>query len=84
VFAGVRVTALGDVPGGGFVFEPTTEAGSGTPVAAGPLPLVLLIDGCCYQTEESAVNGGGVDGAQGFRAWIDHLVRRGAIVVYPI
>ena len=83
-FPGVRVTSLGDVPGGGHVFEPTTEAGGGTPVALGPLPLVVLIDSCCYRAEGSAVNGGGVDGGHGFRAWIDHLVRRGAIVVYPI
>lgn len=47
IFPGVRITALGDVPGGGHLFEPTTEAGRGTPVATGPLPLVLLIDGCC-------------------------------------
>jgi len=82
-FPGVRVTSLGDVPGGGRLFEPTAAAGGGTPAAAGPLPLVLLLDGCCYRAAGSTVNGGGGDGGQGFRAWIEHLVRRGAIVVYP-
>jgi hypothetical protein len=83
-FPDARVTSLGDEPGGGRIFEPVAEAGGGTPTAEGPLPLVLLIDACCYRTEESGVNGGGVDGGEGFRAWIEHLVRRGAIVVYPI
>jgi hypothetical protein len=31
------------------VFEPTAEAGSGTPTAGGQRPLVLLIDACCYR-----------------------------------
>jgi acetyl esterase/lipase len=84
VFPDIRVTSLGDDPGGGRLFEPAAEAGSGTPPAEGPLPLVLLIDGCCYRAEDGGVNGGGVDGGEGFRAWIEHLVRRGAIVVYPI
>ena len=83
VFPAVRVTSLGDEPGGGRVFEPMAAGGGGTPTPAGPLPLVLLIDGCCYRAEGSTVNGGGGDGGQGFQAWIEHLVRRGAIVVYP-
>lgn len=84
VFPAVRATSLGDEPGGGRIFEPSATARDGTAAPSELLPLVLLIDGCCYRAEGRAVNGGGGDGGQGFHAWIEHLVRRGAIVVYPI
>jgi len=78
------MTSLGDDAGGGRVFEPTTDAAGGAAVTSEPLPLILLLDGCCYRPEGSTVSGGGGDGGAGFQTWIEHLVRRGAIVVYPI
>src|SRR5215207_3836721 len=83
-FPSVRMTSLGDDAGGGRVFEPTTDAAGGAAVTSEPLPLILLLDGCCYRPEGSTVSGGGGDGGAGFQTWIEHLVRRGAIVVYPI
>ncbi|MDF3016583.1 MAG: hypothetical protein K0R44_1808 [Thermomicrobiales bacterium] len=83
-FTSVRVISLGDDGGGGRLFEPTTDTADGTLGATKSLPLVLLLDGCCYKPEGSTVSGGGGDGGAGFETWIDHLVRRGAIVVYPI
>jgi hypothetical protein len=59
VYTAVRVTSLGDDAGGGRVFEPTTDAAPGTPGAPPSLPLVLLLDGCCYKPEGSTVSGGG-------------------------
>jgi len=46
------------------------------PRAGAPLPVVLFIPGCC--------TGAGAPGPVFFRSWFDHLVRRGAVVVYPV
>lgn len=55
-------------PIGYWLFEPT---GPRTPAASGPLPLVLFLHGFDLLDPES------------YHVWIDHLVRRGAIVIYP-
>src|SRR5215212_2441309 len=61
-FPGVRVTSLGDDAGGGRVFEPTTHAAGDPAGSSEPLPLILLLDGCCYRPEGSTLSGGGGDG----------------------
>jgi acetyl esterase/lipase len=55
-------------PTGYWLFEPTLPRAQG---AAGPLPLVLFLHGFDVPSPEW------------YHAWIDHLVRRGAIVLYP-
>jgi acetyl esterase/lipase len=81
-YAGVRGGHYGADPAianptGYWLFEPTIDAG-GSSVAPGPLPLVLLFHG--YHGGTSAADA--ADPAD-FGSWIDHLVRRGAIVVFP-
>jgi hypothetical protein len=83
-FAAVRVSSLGDEPSGRRIFEPMAEATGGTPIAVESLLLILLLDGCCFKVPRTTFTASGVDNGEGFRAWIDHLVRRGAILVYPI
>ena len=55
-FTSVRVISLGDEAGGGRLFEPTTDTADGTPGATKSLPLVLLLDGCCYRPERRTVS----------------------------
>jgi pimeloyl-ACP methyl ester carboxylesterase len=55
-------------PTGYWLFEPTRPRAGTT---SGPLPLVLFLHG--YD----------VPSPEWYHAWIDHLVRRGAIVIYP-
>jgi chlorophyllase-like protein len=55
-------------PAGYWLFEPTRPR----PITfSGPLPLVLFLHGFDLVDPES------------YHVWIDHLVRRGAIVIYP-
>src|SRR4051812_18908414 len=58
-------------PTGYWLFEPTQPRSDGTPVAPGALPLVIFLHGYTGTNPEI------------YHAWLDHLVRRGAIVVYP-
>lgn len=55
-------------PVGYWLFEPTRPR---TPEASRPLPLVLFLHGFDLIDPES------------YHVWIDHIVRRGAIVIYP-
>jgi acetyl esterase/lipase len=55
-------------PTGYWLFEPTRPR-SGT--SDGPLPLVIFLHG--YTGTDPEI----------YHAWIDHIVRRGAIVIYP-
>jgi acetyl esterase/lipase len=55
-------------PTGYWLFEPTRPRAQ---TAAGPLPLVPFLHG--YD----------VPSPEWYHAWLDHLVRRGAIVIYP-
>lgn len=55
-------------PRGYWLFEPTRPR---TTSASGPLPLVLFLHGFDLVDPES------------YHVWVDHIVRRGAIVIYP-
>jgi hypothetical protein len=55
-------------PTGYWLFEPTRPR---APTTSGPLPFVLFLHGFDLVDPES------------YHVWIDHLVRRGAIVIYP-
>jgi acetyl esterase/lipase len=58
-------------PTGYWLFEPIGPRSDGTPVAQQPVPLVIFLHGYTGTNPEI------------YHAWLDHLVRRGAIVVYP-
>jgi acetyl esterase/lipase len=83
VYAGMRGGHYGSDPAsnseptGFWLYEPAVDAG-GVSVAAGPLPLVILFHGYHGGTAPT-------DAADptDFASWIDHLVRRGVIVVFP-
>jgi hypothetical protein len=64
-------------PTGYWLFEPTVDEG-GVEVAAGALPLVLLFHGY-----HGGITAADVAKPGDFGSWIDHIVRRGAIVVFP-
>ncbi len=70
-FEGVSATRIGRPPEGFWLFEPTTLRLGEDPAAAGPLPVVIFFHGF------TALD------PQVYRGWIDHIVQRGAIVVYP-
>ncbi len=70
------VTAIEQKPPGQpmadyWLFVPTDPL-PGTPRAGEPLPLVIFL------------HGSGVADADLYLAWIEHLVRRGAVVLYPL
>jgi acetyl esterase/lipase len=76
----VTATQHGEAPPSYWIFAPSAQGG-GSPPADQPLPLVLFLSGCCEYvppgpsaTPDPVVH----------RAWIEHLVRRGAVVVYPV
>ncbi len=75
----VVATEHGEVAGGYLLFEPADPHGGGMPVATAPLPIVLFLSGCC---ETDDLNDATDKGAP-YRAWIDHLTRRGTVVVFP-
>jgi pimeloyl-ACP methyl ester carboxylesterase len=70
------VTAMEQIPAGQpqadyWLFVPADPL-PGTTQAGEPLPLVILIGGT------------GASNADGYLAWIEHLVQRGAVVVFPL
>ena len=72
VFDGVSARRIGRPPTGYWLFEPTSlRIGAATPAKAAALPVVIFLHGFTALDPEA------------YRAWIDHIVRRGAIVVYP-
>ena len=75
----VVATEHGEVAGGYWLFEPADPHGGGTPVASAPLPIVLFLSACCETDDLNDERDNGVS----YRAWIDHLTRQGAVVVYP-
>src|SRR4051794_6351016 len=76
-YDGMRAQHFGPWPaeaqgGTGFwLFEPLGPRVAGTPVAEAALPLVIFLHAFTITDPEW------------YHVWIDHLVRRGAIVVYP-
>lgn len=70
-YAGVVATRYGEAPLGYWLFEPTAPRGGGADGVADVLPVVVFLHGFTA-----------VDPAR-YRLWIDHLVQRGAIVIYP-
>src|SRR4051794_29206611 len=69
----------GKEAGGYLLFEPADPQGNATPVATDPLPIVLFFSACC---EGDALNDV-TDNGKPWLAWIEHLTRRGAVVVFP-
>src|SRR5262249_36912618 len=73
-YDGIRAQHYGPQPDGAaeptgyWLFEPV---GPHAGPAAGPLPLVLFLHG--FDVTDPEI----------YHAWIDHLVRRGAIVIFP-
>lgn len=68
----VAAVRVGVPPAGYWLFTPADPKPEATPGAeARPLPLVIFLHGF------TAVD------PVAYRAWIDHIVRRGAVVVYP-
>ncbi len=71
-FEAVDVTRLGRPPTGSWLFEPTSLRLDATKVETEPpLPVVIFLHGFTALDPDA------------YRAWIDHIVRRGAIVIYP-
>ena len=75
----VVVTEQGEAAGGFLLFEPADPIGGGTPVAAAPLPIVLFLSACCEGDDLNDVT----DDGRPWRDWFDHLVRHGAVVIFP-
>ncbi len=69
LFHEVIATRHGDLPVGYWLFEPSDPV-DGTEIQR-ELPFVLFLHG--FNALDPIV----------YRAWIDHIVRRGAVVVYP-
>ena len=70
-----EVAVAFEAAGSGYwLFEP---AGADADPEAGALPLVVFLGGCCMPDNSSAI-------PEFYRYWIDHIVRRGAVVVSPI
>lgn len=72
VFEAVEATRVGGPPTGYWLFEPTSlRLDAAEVVPAQALPVVVFLHGFTALDPDA------------YRAWIDHIVRRGAIVVYP-
>lgn len=70
-FGGVIATRVGEAPSGYWLFEPSQPKEDNPRAMATELPVVVFLHGFTA-----------VDPVR-YRAWIDHVVRRGAIMVYP-
>ncbi|MFM9107088.1 MAG: alpha/beta hydrolase family protein [Chloroflexota bacterium] len=66
-YAGVRAERVGEPPRGYWLFSPEEAAGP----EPGTLRVVLFLHG--YTAIDPAA----------YRGWIDHIVRRGSVVIYP-
>ncbi len=75
-FADATMTHYGEEPGGFWLWEPVSGEDGGTPVAAGPFPVILYLSGCCgienYPTPEEVA------------AWMTHLTQQGYVVIAPV
>jgi pimeloyl-ACP methyl ester carboxylesterase len=70
----------GEEAGGYLLFEPADPHGGGTPVAPAPVPVVLFFSACCEGDDLNDI----ADNGAPWLDWIEHLVRRGAVVVFPL
>ena len=75
----VLFSEYGKVAGGYLLFEPADPHAGGTPVATAALPIVLFLSACCEGDNLNDVTDNGAP----WLAWIEHLVRHGAVVVFP-
>lgn len=70
-FDAVVASRYGEEPDGFWLFEPANiEAGTQTP-SREPVPVIVFLHG--FSALDPVT----------YRGWIDHLVRRGAVVIYP-
>jgi acetyl esterase/lipase len=74
-FPAARATKYGPDPGGFWLWEPTIGAAADAPVAAGPFPVLLYVDGCCVGDYPNPPSVG---------LWLTHLARQGYVVVAPV
>lgn len=70
-YPAVVATRHGSRPTGYWLFEPASEEGDAAKPIASAQPLVIFLHGFTAVDPKT------------YRAWIDHIVRRGAVVVYP-
>ena len=70
-FAAVAARRVGEPPAGYWIFTPETSTGTDPAAPAAPWPLVVFFHGFAAIDPTT------------YRAWIDHVVMRGAVVVYP-
>jgi hypothetical protein len=73
------VTGHGEAAGGYLLFEPADPHGDGTSVTAVPIPIILFLSACCEGENLYDVRDNGAPRLD----WIDHLVRHGAVVIFP-
>jgi hypothetical protein len=69
----------GEAAGGYLLFEPADPREGGTPVPTAPIPIVLFFSACCEGDDLNDVTDNGAPWLE----WINHLTRRGAVVVFP-
>lgn len=74
-FPAARATKYGPEPGGFWLWEPATGAAADAPVAPGPFPVVLYVDGCCA---------GDYPNPPSVDPWLTHLARQGYVVAAPV
>ncbi len=75
-FPGARANHFGREPGGYWLIEPTTGPKVSDPLAAGPLPLVLVLPDCCLS--------GDVAASLAQDAFWRHIAQQGAVVILPV
>ncbi len=71
LFDGVDVVRAGRPPDGYWLFAPKLLEMDSSPPTSASLPVVIFLHGFTALDPTA------------YRAWIDHIVRRGALVVYP-
>ncbi len=74
-FLAARASKYGPDSGGFWIWEPTTGEAADAPVAGGPFPVVLYIDGCCA---------GDYPNPPSVDAWLTHLARQVYVVIAPV
>lgn len=75
-FPSSRATHYGPYPGGYWIVEPTTGPTQNDPLATGPLPLALMLPGCC--------DSGNYTLPQDQLEFWRHVAQQGNVVVIPV